>query len=295
MAELWFAKAETQASKLTHALQSAGAISSVGTFRNFEQSLKTAAQYFKDAKLPSINNITPELALQYLAERAVEVGQKQLDMDRQALQCVMQHYNNNLAKNERLPVVKSEHQQVLVSRAYTPEQVREIAAHQTPKHALATELAYACGLRAHELLTIRPIAERAADPQEAHKSKFEGREGVSYTVVGKGGLTREIQLPRGLSERLEGYRLPEPEKVTDRSVHYERAYSIGGGQKWSNSFAMASQRLFGWSRGAHGLRHSYAQERMSELQRHHPYQDALRIVSQEMGHFRPDITEVYLR
>ncbi|MDF5425801.1 site-specific integrase, partial [Vibrio parahaemolyticus] len=50
-----------------------------------------------------------------------------------------------------------------------------------------------------------------------------------------------------------------------------------------------------WSTGAHGLRHSYAQERMSELQKNMTYEKALEVVSQEMGHFRPDITEVYLR
>lgn len=290
----WHAKAETQASKMTHALQKDGVISSVGTFRNIEQSLKTIAQSFKDNKQASINLVTPEQATQYLEDRAAQVGQKALDMERQALQHVL-HYNGNLAQKETLQVIKSEHAQVLHSRAYTPEQVREIAKHQTDRNAISTEIAYAAGLRAHELLTIRPSLERPADPRPAHESKFEGREGVSYTVTGKGGLTREIQLPRELSERLEGYRLPEPEKVTDRGIYYERSYNIGGGQTWSASFTRASQNAHGWSNGAHGLRHSYAQERMSEVQREHPRDEALRIVSQEMGHFRPDITEAYLR
>ena len=34
---------------------------------------------------------------------------------------------------------------------------------------------------------------------------------------------------------------------------------------------------------------------MRTLQRELPREDALRVVSQEMGHFRPSITEVYLR
>ncbi|MDN4711067.1 site-specific integrase, partial [Vibrio parahaemolyticus] len=66
--------------------------------------------------------------------------------------------------------------------------------------------------------------------------------------------------------------------------------------KWSNSFSAASKRVLGWSEGAHGLRHSYAQERMHELQKAGFNRDlALETVSQEMGHFRPEITEVYLR
>jgi len=291
----WFAKAETQASKMVHALNDEGAISSVGTFRNYEQALTQIAQSFKDAGLPSINNLTPELASQYLADRATEVQQPTLNLERQAMQKVMQHYNHQLAPKETLPVVKSELQTIQSSRAYTTEQVREVVAHQTPHNAISTEIAHAAGLRAHELLTIRPTAERPADPRPAHEAKFEGREGVSYTVTGKGGLVREIQLPRELSERLEGCRLPEPEKVTDRGVHYERSYEIGGGNAWSASFTRASQNAHGWSNGAHGMRHTYAQERMSELQREHTRDEALRIVSQEMGHFRPEITEVYLR
>ena len=42
--------------------------------------------------------------------------------------------------------------------------------------------------------------------------------------------------------------------------------------------------------------HNFAQERMDELQGSgFSYDDALVIVSQEMGHFRGDITETYLR
>ena len=57
----------------------------------------------------------------------------------------------------------------------------------------------------------------------------------------------------------------------------------------------ASERVLGWSTGAHGLRHSYAQERMAELQASLSRDAALTTVSQEMGHFRPEITETYLR
>ena len=61
------------------------------------------------------------------------------------------------------------------------------------------------------------------------------------------------------------------------------------------SVSAASERALGWSTGAHGLRHSYAQERMAELQASLSRDAALTTVSQEMGHFRPEITETYLR
>ena len=46
---------------------------------------------------------------------------------------------------------------------------------------------------------------------------------------------------------------------------------------------------------AHGARHAYAQERMRELQRMLLRAGALETVSQELGHFRPEIAETYLR
>jgi len=295
MNEHWFSSAKKQAFRLVGELQKEDAIDSVRTFENFKSRLQVIAQRFKDLNLPSMNNLTPNLATDYLINRALEVSQSTLNMERQAMQLVMQNLNGNLKSNERLPVVKSELEQVLSSRAYTTEQVQLVAQHQRASNALATEVAYAAGLRAHEILTLRPTVERCPDLRETHKSKFNGREGKSYTVAGKGGLTREIRLPNYLSERLEKVRLPKARKVTDRTVHYLQYYEIGGGQKWSNSFCQASGRACGWSNGAHGVRHSYAQERMSELQKTHPRDEALLIVSQEMGHFRPEITEVYLR
>ena len=116
-----------------------------------------------------------------------------------------------------------------------------------------------------------------------------------YTVIGKGGLIREVLIPKELSNQLEQLR-QQSIIIKDRNIHYQQHYNIGGGKDWSNSFSAASKRTLGWSHGAHGLRHSFAQQRMSELQQQgFLYQDALGIVSQLLGHFRPDITEVYLR
>ncbi|MCP4937135.1 MAG: site-specific integrase [bacterium] len=193
-------------------------------------------------------------------------------------------------------MIKSAHKQVLRPRAYTPTQVDSIQSVQAPHNALATALAYAAGLRAHELLTLRPIAEQPIDIRPALDSKWRGREGVAYSVKGKGGLIREVRIPQELANALEQRRLQEPRRVTDRQIYYKQYYDIGGGLAWSRSFSAVSKRALGRSTGAHGLRHSYAQERLNELQRSGLSQDlALATVSQEMGHFRPEITETYLR
>lgn len=290
-----FSSPARQAASVMKTLQGT-VIRSVGTVRGYEQGLTRVAEWTQEQKISGgLRAMTPELATRYLEERGQCVGQKTLDQERQALQIMLTYHTGKLAAGEHLPVIKSEHAQALAGRAYTPQQAALIAAAQTPHHALATDIAHAAGLRAHELLTLRPADERAADPRPAMDSKFAGREGERYTVQGKGGLIREVLIPANLAARLEARRLDAPRLATDRGIHYQSAYDIGGGQRWSNSVSAASERVLGWSTGAHGLRHSYAQERMAELQRTLTRTDALETVSQEMGHFRPEITETYLR
>lgn len=293
-----FAKAETQAISVVKALQKNGAIRSLVTANNYTDCLTRVCRYAKENRF-SLRELTPEQALNYLNIRSEEVGQKSLDQERHSIQCMMQNLTGKLGENERLYPEKSEYQQILKSRSYTAEQVALVAAAQRDTNALSTAIAHAAGLRSHELLTLRRIEERSPSPDaitRALPAKFAGREGMRYTVKGKGGLVREVVIPTHLAERLEARRFESPQRVTDRNVHYGQHYDIAGGKRWAASFSAASSRALGWSAGAHGVRHSYAQERMNELQnsglnRTH----ALEIVSQEMGHFRPEITETYLR
>ncbi|WP_210448031.1 site-specific integrase [Vibrio crassostreae] len=288
------AVAEKQAANVMKQMQGKH-LSSVGTVRNYEERLTIVAQHTNAHFQCGLRDLTVDKAHQYLMDRATEVGQKTLDMERQAIQSMMQNVTGKLSQSEKLNVIKSDQQQILPSRAYTTEQTKLVSDAQTERNALATEIAHAAGLRAHELHTLQRIDERTPAPRPALEEKFTGREGVRYTVEGKGGLVREVLIPQTLAERLEDRRLEQPMQITDRGVNYTSHYDINGGNRWSSSFTTASNRTLNWSSGAHGLRHSYAQERMSELQTSMPYEKALEVVSQEMGHFRADITEVYLR
>jgi integrase len=287
---------ERQALSVAKQLHRTGAVVSVRTLANYQERLEQVAKNMQRYGFTGeIRHLSPDNAIQYLEIRGQEVGQKTLDMERQALQAMMQ-ITGILAEKATLRVVKSEQAQVLASRAYTKAQVERIANAQRAPHALATELAHAAGLRAHELHTLLPAHERPADARPTLESKWLNREGVHYTVQGKGGLVREVLIPHKLAERLESTRLSIPDRITDRKVHYIRHYDIGAGKKWSDSFSRAASRALGWSEGAHGVRHSYAQERMHELQHQGMTRSlALETVSQEMGHFRPEITETYLR
>ncbi len=289
-----FAKAETQAKNVIKGLTKAQRIKSLGTARNYMQSLKTVANWSKDIGINGIQAMTIQQARMYLDYRAEIVGQKALDMERQAIQAMMQ-LNGKLQPKETLYRVKSCLDEIKRSRAYTKEQAKAISHRQTERNQLATQIAYAAGLRAHELLTLAKANERTPDKRPALDSKWQGRNGELYTVVGKGGLVRHVLIPNILAYQLEQQRLAQPITVVDREINYSQRYNIAGGKKWSDSFSKASNRTLLFSTGAHGLRHSYAQERMVELKRLGlKYETALETVSQEMGHFRAEITQVYL-
>lgn len=265
-----------------------GKIHSVGTARGYEQSLKGTAEFMQEHRLGDLRNLTAAIAQKYLGERSAVVSQKTLDLDRQAMQMHL---------GQRLEVVKSVRETLLSTRSYTSAQVERIVSAQSDRNGLATQIAHNAGLRAHELLTIRPAPERQASThREWSTDRFSGREGVRYTVEGKGGLIREVLLSKDLANRLEAARLTEPRQVVDRGVNYTQHYGIGGGRAWSQSFSAASQRELGFSNGAHGLRHSYAQERLDELQgKGMGYENAKATVAQEVGHFDSNTTEAYLR
>lgn len=228
-------------------------------------------------------------SMEYLREMAEALEQKQLDTCRQALQKVL---------NQQLPKVVSHRATLLASRAYRLSEVQEIMKLQCDSNALCTALCYLTGLRDHETLTLRRATELdRANHRPWSPDLFKGMDDYeTYTVEGKGGLRRFVAVPAALAVMLEERRLPESALVVDRKVNYEVIYPIGGGQAFSQSFSDASKKVLGFSFGSHGLRHSYAQLRIQTLRRlGFEVNAALKIVSEELGHFRISVTWAYLR
>lgn len=292
-----FAKPAGQAKRLCIEMFKNSEIASLGTSRNYADGLKRFAEWLRDNRCGPLDQAASiSRASRFLSERAKEVGQKTLDRDRQAVQALLRHSGKLDAKG-RLPMVKSEKQQELKPRAYTPEQVQATLERMTPKNQLGVEIAQAAGLRAHELITLCRLDEATADARPADPLKFLGLENYTrYLTTGKGGLTREVAIPNHLADRLEALRLDEPRTRRDRDILYTQRYGVGGGKALTQSFSAASQAALGYSTGLHGLRHAYAQERNFQLQLLTGDPElALEIVSQEIGHFRPEITLVYLR
>ncbi len=187
-----------------------------------------------------------------------------------------------------------------ISRAYTDNQIREIAnSFEKERERLAILLMRDSGLRVHEMFTLRRVGEGkpVTNQRDWIKERHLLREnGVKYLVTGKGGLTREVVISKPLAERLEKLRFQKPQKVRDRKVIYRQRYNLLGGNALSSRFTLASKNELGFSLGAHGFRHSYAQARMTVLLSNGvKVRLAKQIVSQEMGHMRVSITNTYLR
>ena len=92
MAKGYLAKSKSQAASIIEELRGRNNLfKSVGTVRNYQQSLTTCCEYFKVLKLGILPELTPKEAIKYLNLRTIEVGQSQLNMDRQAIQIMMQN------------------------------------------------------------------------------------------------------------------------------------------------------------------------------------------------------------
>lgn len=266
-----------------------GQICSMGSKRVYAQHLSGFIQYLHDNDVCKPRDVTEVNTTAFLEQRSCLVKQKTLDADRQSLQ---------LAFNMKLPYVPSKLKTILYSRAYNSMDVKEIRNAQEPSNQFATDIVMFAGLRAHELITIAPATEQPKSiGREWPENLFFGMaEIIKYTVIGKGGLIREVALSIELAEQLENRRLLSPRFVVDRGIKYLQKYDISYGQRWSQSFTEASSKTLGFSRGGHGLRHRYAQERLRTILRLGiEYPLALQIISSELGHFRKEITEIYLR
>jgi hypothetical protein len=266
------------------------------TFYKHVECAAFAAEYLEVKRL---KHMTPELAQKYLGLRRSDgICQKTLDFERKMLERIIKilspdksHHLIRETELNRTTKPKSES-----NRAYTKDQALMIMSRQKPYTQLSTEIAFNAGLRAFELLTIQSTKNASpASSRQWRLDLFKGLDGVPYIVKGKGGLVRTVLLSHELSQKLEDRRLEQPRIVDDRyAKKVTQHYDLSGGEKFSKSFSKASFKALGWSNGAHGARFSYAQDRMDTSISGVSYEDAKHIVSQELGHFRADITERYL-
>lgn len=262
-------------------------ISSIGTENKYKGCVKRFYDWVKKngISFAKIDNVTAKLFLKSMEDRCV---QKTLDGYRQSL---------NLVFNLKIEYVISKKNSLLTPRAYRASQIHYLASSASRELSFSIRLAASTGCRAIELDTIAFPTEVCEDNRDWLIERFHGMcLGKRFVVVGKGGLKRSIHVSNEIAAELEQYRLPFFERKTSRGIHYVKRFAIVGGHCFSQQFSRLSFTTFGWSTGAHGLRHHYAQTRIIDLQKMgFSWGDALEIVSQELGHFSTTNTLMYLR
>lgn len=228
-------------------------------------------------------------SINHYLEEATEVYQQvTLDGHKRVLELV---FHKKLKKFESL-VPKN-----YTSRFYNLSEILLIIHKMQSKNALGVLICFYAGLRAHELGTLKRINEgKKSSTRKWDERRFMGIENyVVYLVQGKGGLVREVAIPTELSIALELRRFNVPKKISDRGLFRYLNYDIGHGQALSQAFTRASMQALGWSTGIHGCRHAYAQKRISKLEYLNiTFEATQKIVSQELGHFRPQVINCYL-
>ncbi len=248
------------------------------------------ARIGRHLKVSRLKQITPEMANKYLAERREDLAsQATLDLERGALSKLI---------GQKLKVVKAINVEALNSRSYNDTQINLLLKNADKRHQVAIRLAAESGLRAVEIGRMELAKNRkATSARKWDPNRFVGMDGVKYTVKGKGGLVREVMVSHSLHKELQELKVTEKVVVTDRSVKYEPKFDVPFGQRISNIFSELSKMVIGFSHGFHGLRHSYAQKRLDDIKTalHCSDEYARKVLSQELGHFRPDITKTYLR
>ena len=265
--------------------------------RTLTEQIRIVSKAAKDLNVKRLKQITPKMAQQYLGScRNNGVSQKYLSSIQIALERVIfvNEHGKRLSRVEAIP--KSETPLTDKDRAYTNDQIHAVMAHLSPMAQLSTLIAFNGGLRVEEILTLQRKDEaEASKSREWDTRRFSGRvPGERYIVTGKNGLKREVMLDKQLAQTIESLRLDQPKVIYDRNLPFEVKYDLLGGQKFSAAFSKASYQALGWSHGAHGLRFSYAQQRIDSELQGMTYVDAKLIVSQELGHFREEITERYI-
>ena len=171
-------------------------------------SLRTVANY-RDCLLQiarriaadgrELRDLDADAAVEYLRTRVDDLGQKALDMHRQALQAMLVHVSRRLPEGQRLTVVRSHRPGRKGGRAYTPQQVRMVAAAQNARNGLSTLIAHAAGLRAHEVPTLARPGEQPSDRRPARPEKFAGRPGLEHR--GREGRLGAPRAPAGAPGR----------------------------------------------------------------------------------------------
>jgi integrase len=144
-------------------------------------------------------------------------------------------------------------------------------------HILAAKIQAESGLRVNEVSLIKKEQLRGIG-----KDPYNKNDSGVVTIKGKGGKVREV------------YLRPETYKILEEKVK-ESEFKIGK-TSYTAAIKEAALRSNQIYTGTHDFRHKWVQDRYVELCKlGFSERQSMAAVSEEIGHVRPDITEVYLK
>jgi len=273
-------------------------IRSVATANQYEGIFKRFSEWRAEQGIKTkLSEATVPQAEKFLRDLKPVIMQKNLSNHRNALQM---HLRNVRAESHaKNPINLHRHQSTKGEPSTTPralnrEQVKRIIA-TAPQ--LETKVAI---VRTHELITLATFEERPVTyrSEKWHPERFSGgRENWHrYSVIGKGNLPREVRVSPETHKQLETLRFGTPQPRTDRKIDYTQRYDLTSGQNLSERFKELAIKANGFNTGAHGLRHSFAQNRRVELMADgRTEKEADKILTQEVGHWSTSNLKYYLR
>lgn len=252
---------------------------------------KFMAEAFKKQNLNRIEN----KHLEVYVEQMIEAGYSKsyIATNLSAIRFFIDQFKDSsyIKTNTDLGAVAKSYDEIIgPNRAWKTEEIKmmqEIAIEGGHERiADMIQLAKDHGFRIHEVIRLERV-----DLQRALKDEY-------ITTKGKGGLIRRVPV----------HNRDHLQKLIDKTSTRQAKIFVYEGEKGHQVIEKAQQFIYknrdkvqiddGSDRGNisfHGLRHHYSQSRYMEL-RHNGLSDeeARKTVSRELGHFRVEITDVYL-
>lgn len=253
-------------------------------------SLTVFSRWLLDRNNKHLKNSNSKDAKQYLEYKATCTRQSTVSLARQAI-------NLHLLQDDPIPFVRSQISTTPKNRAYTRQQISLLVEMATPELGLSILLAADAGLREMELVSIAEVSDLEESDRPWLSERFTGRErDHRFVVHGKGGLLREVRLKQELAALMRSHSRPTWVQVAHRGAHLISHFDLVSGHMFASQFGRLSKRVLGFSNGAHGLRHSFAQLRRNELLCcGFSLEKSVLILSEELGHFSIKNTLAYLR
>ena len=179
--------------------------------------------------------------------------------------------------------------QISIDISQTREQAKEILERNTQSRAYENPQALINNIKDN---TFKVIAEaqlsggfRISELNHMSLQNFLGNS-TFLVISGKGGLDREIQLPKNIYDKL--LELAKQPNTTNNKFAFDM-------NAYRNELKAAAERSNQVYTGSHGLRWNYAQNSYIKLSAKYGEVRALQMVSNLLGHSRSDITKHYLQ